>query len=149
MHTIQLERPVRSDVVSRVLRHLTQGEIREATACFAEKFQFNDWGIGLEFTDRERLAEFSHKSREFYPESALQSEHIFASDDCVTTQWILHTAVTVPFFNGLSRKVRISLHGASIVRTRNGKITNWADYYDGLKSQRTALAAHFEEWIGL
>jgi hypothetical protein len=31
---------------------------------------------------------------------------------------------------------------ASIVRIENGKITDWADYDDGLTSRRTALAAH-------
>jgi len=31
----------------------------------------------------------------------------------------------------------VSAHGASIVRTDNGKITDWADYYDGLTSRRT------------
>jgi limonene-1,2-epoxide hydrolase len=35
----------------------------------------------------------------------------------------------------------------SIVRVDNGKIAEWDDYYDGLTSRRTALAAHFEEWI--
>jgi hypothetical protein len=39
--------------------------------------------------------------------------------------------------------------GASIVRTENGKITDWADYYDRLSSRRTVLAAHFEEWVEL
>jgi hypothetical protein len=33
------------------------------------------------------------------------------------------------------------------LRTENGKVTDWADYYDGLTSRRTALAAHFTEWI--
>jgi hypothetical protein len=43
----------------------------------------------------------------------------------------------------------VSVNGASIVRTENGKITDWADYYDGLTSRRTALAAHFKEWVEL
>jgi len=127
MHTIQLETPVRSDVVSQVLSHLTKGEIWEATAFFAEKVHFNDWGIGLEFTDRGRLAEFFQKSRELYPESTLETEQSFVSGDCVTTPWILHTVVIEPLFGGLSRNVPISLHGASIIRTHNGKITDWAD----------------------
>src|SRR6516225_9873766 len=42
------------------------------------------------------------------------------------------------FYGGLSRKVPISLRGASIVQTENGKITGWTDYYDGLTSRRTA-----------
>jgi len=54
-----------------------------------------------------------------------------------------------PFFGGISRKVPISLRGVSIVRTDSGKIVDWTDYYDGLTSRRTALAAHFEEWVEL
>jgi hypothetical protein len=53
------------------------------------------------------------------------------------------------FYGGLSRKVRVSLQGVSIVRTDNGKITDWSDYYDGLASRRTALASHFTEWVEL
>jgi limonene-1,2-epoxide hydrolase len=29
--------------------------------------------------------------------------------------------------------------------THNGKIMDWADYYDVLKSRRAALAAYFED----
>ena len=39
------------------------------------------------------------------------------------------------------------LNGASMVRTKNGMITIWSDYYDGLISRRTALASYFTEWV--
>ena len=48
-----------------VLMHLTNGKINDATACFAEKFEFKDRGIGLEFNDRERLAEFFRRPGNF------------------------------------------------------------------------------------
>lgn len=64
-------------------------------------------------------------------------------------QWTRHTVLTGPFLSSLSRKVPISLHGASIVRIEDDRITEWTDYYDGLKSRRTALAGHFTEWIEL
>ena len=57
--------------------------------------------------------------------------------------------LTEPFYGGVSRKVPIEVHGASVVWTANGRITHWTDYYDGLTSRRTALAAHFEEWLEL
>ena len=53
--------------VSNVLTHLKNGKIEEAVADFAEEFRFNDRGLGLEFTDRERLREFFLKQRELYP----------------------------------------------------------------------------------
>lgn len=149
MTNAQLETAVQREVVMTVLTHLKKGEIQEATACFAESFQFNDWGIGLEFSNRRRLAEFFQKTRELYPDSSLQVDMILVSGNHAITQWTLHTVLTEPFYGGLSRKLPITLHGASIVRVENGKVREWSDYYDGLKSRRTALGAHFEEWVEL
>ena len=145
----ETETAIPSEVVSTVLMHLKDRNIHDAIACFAEKFEFNDRGIGLEFQDKERLAEFFQRTRELYPDSSLQTDTILVSGDHVVTEWTLRYALTEPFYGGLSRKVPISLHGASIVRIENGKITDWADYYDGLTSRRTALAAHFDEWLEL
>jgi hypothetical protein len=41
----------------------------------------------------------------------------------------------------------VSISAVSIVRTVAGTIVDWDDYYDGLTARRTALAAHFTEWI--
>jgi len=149
MSEIQMEIAAQGEVVWTVLMHLRNGKISDATACFAEKFEFNDRGIGLEFKNRERLAEFFQKTRELYPDSSLQTDTIFVSGDHVITEWTLETTLMEPFYGGLSRKVPVSLHGASIVRTDDGKITDWPDYYDGLTSRRTALASYFTEWVGL
>jgi ketosteroid isomerase-like protein len=149
MTYVETETAIRSEVVSTVLMHLNEGDIQDAIACFAEKFEFNDRGIGLEFKDRERLAEFFQKTLELYPDSSLQTDRILVSGDYVVTEWTRRYTLTEPFYGGLSRKVPISLHGASVVRIENGKITEWADYYDGLTSRRTALGAHFEEWVEL
>jgi hypothetical protein len=87
--------------------------------------------------------------RELYPDSSLQTDTILVSGEHVITEWTLKTTITEPFYGGLSRKVPVSLHGASIVRIDNGKIIDWSDYYDGLTSRRTALASYFTEWVGL
>jgi hypothetical protein len=79
----------------------------------------------------------------------LRTDTILVSSDYVTIQWALHMVLTEPFFGGLSLNVPIALHGASIVRVENGKVKDWSDYYDGLESRRTALAAQFEEWVEL
>ena len=149
MSDIQLETATQRELVLAVLTHLQKGEINEAIACFAESFQFNDWGIGLEFSDKRRLAEFFQKTSELYANSSLQTDMMLVSGNLVITQWTLHTVLTEPFYGGLSRKLPIWLHGASIVRVENGKVREWSDYYDGLKSRRTALGAHFEEWVEL
>jgi len=149
MSEIQMEIAAQGEVVCTVLMHLKNGKTSDATDCFAEKFEFKDRGIGLEFKSRERLEEFFQKTRELYPDSSLQTDTIFVSGDHVITEWTLKTTVTEPFYGGLSRKVPIVLHGASIVRVHDGKIADWSDYYDGLTSRRTALASYFTEWVGL
>jgi len=149
MSETRMEIATEKGPVSTVLMHLKNGKISDATACFAEEFKFKDRGIGLEFKNRERLAEFFQKTRELYPDSSLQTDTIFVSGDHVITEWTLKTTLMEPFYGGLSRKVPVSLHGATIVRIGDGKITDWSDYYDGLTSRRTALASYFTEWVEL
>jgi len=134
-------------VVSAVLRQLNHGQVEDATASFAASFRFKDHCIGLEFSDKQRLTEFFQKTRELYPDYSLQTDQLFVIGDHVITQWTLHVTITEPFYAGLTRTIPISIAGASIMRTEKDKITDWADYYDGLTSRRTALAAHFTEWI--
>jgi len=134
-------------VVSAVMRQLNQEQIEDAVAYFTTDFQYKDHGIGLEFRDKERLTEFFRKTREFYPDYFLQVDQTFISGEHVITQWTLHVTTTEPFYALLTRRIPISIAGVSIVRTDNGTIADWADYYDGLTSRRTALAAHFTEWV--
>jgi len=142
-------KPTSEGVVLTVLNQLNKGKVEGALAGFAEDFRFKDHGLGLEFTDKKRLAEFFEKTREFFPDTWLQADAILVIGERVITEWTLNATLTEPFYGALKRKVKISLQGASIVRTENGKITDWADYYDGLTSRRNALAAHFEEWVEL
>jgi hypothetical protein len=136
-------------VILEVLTHLRSGQIGEATASFAEEFRFTDHGIGLEFKDKAQLAEFFHKARELYPDSQPIVDSAFVSGDHVIVKWTYRVTITEPFMGGLSMEIPVSVPGVSIVRTREGEITDWADYYNGLISRRTALAAHFREWVEL
>jgi len=136
-------------VVLTVLSQLNNGKIEEALAGFAEEFQFKDHGIGLEFKDKERLGEFFQKTRELYPDFFLDTDTIFVSGNRVISKWTLQFTLTEPFFGGLKRNLKVSVQGVSIVQIKNGNIVEWADYYDGLTSRRTALGAHFEEWVEL
>jgi steroid delta-isomerase-like uncharacterized protein len=134
-------------VVSGVLRKLNQGQIEDATACFATDFRYKDHGIGLEFTEKQRLSEFFRKARELYPDYFVQADQTFVSGEHVITQWTLQVRVSEPFYAGLTRRIPISIAGVSIVSVDDGNIADWADYYDGLTARRTALAAHFTEWV--
>ena len=134
-------------IVLAVISHLNEGNIEDAVALFADQFSFNDQGIRLEFNTKERLTEFFRKARELYPDMLLQIDTIFVSGDCALTEWTLQTTLIEPAFGNCRWKVPLSLRGASVVRTDNGRITSWSDYYDGLISRRTALASHFTEWV--
>ena len=134
-------------VVSAALKQLNREQIEDAVACFSTDFRYKDHGIGLEFRDKERLTEFFRKTRELYPDYFLQADQTFVSGEHVITQWTLQATITEPFYAGLIRRIPISVSGVSVARTDNGKIADWADYYDGLTSRRTALAAHFTEWV--
>jgi len=149
MSEIAIENGESESVVLAALTYLKNGKIGDAIGCFAEEFTFKDHGIGLEFKDKERLSEFFQKTQELYPDSLLLTDTIFVSGDDVITEWTLQATLTEPFYGGLSRKVPVTVHGASIVRTDNGKIADWADYYDGLVSRRTALASYFADWVEL
>jgi steroid delta-isomerase-like uncharacterized protein len=125
------------------------GRVDDSTVGFADEFRFKDHGIGLEFYDTKRLAEFFQKAQELYPDRSVEIDAIFASGDHVIAEWTLRTNLSEPFYGGLTRTVPISLRGASILRTEDGKIAEWADYYDGLTARQTALAAYFTEWVEL
>ena len=136
-------------VVLTVLSDLKNGKIEDALVGFAVEFRFKDHGIGLEFKDKQRLAEFFYKTRELYPDSVLHTDTIFDADNRVITEWTLRFTLTEPFYGGLKRTVKVFVHGVSIVRIENGKVSDWADYYDALTSRRTALASFFTECIEL
>jgi hypothetical protein len=136
-------------LVSGVLMNLRSERFVEATTPFAQEFRFTDHGIGLEFKDRARLTEFFRKAREFYPDSSMITNRVFTSGDHVILEWMYRATITEPFYGGHSLKVPISVQGASVVRTHEGEISEWVDYYDGLKSRRTALAAYFQGWVEL
>ena len=134
-------------IVLAVISHLNEGNIEDAVAIFSDQFTFQDHGIRLEFNTKESLTEFFQKARELHPDMLLQIDTIFVSGDRALTEWTLQATLLEPFFGNSKRRVPISLQGASVVRTENGRITSWSDYYDGLISRRTSLASYFTEWV--
>lgn len=129
------------------LTRLTNGKIEQAVADFAKNFRFNDMGLGLEFTDRDRLRNFFQKERELYPDFSFQTKNIFVAEDHVIAEWLLVYTIKELFYGNVLRDVPVSLQGVSVIRTSKGKITEWSDYYDGRTARRTALTSCFTEWI--
>ena len=102
--------------------------------------------LGLEFKDKGRLTEFLAKIRELFPDSERRDTTIFSSGDRVISEWTLTATQTEPFLGGRLRKVAICVRGISVVQIKDGKISQWSDYYDELKSRRYSVAAFFTEW---
>ena len=110
---------------------------------FNDQFTFTDHSLGLEFKDKGRLTEFLAKICELFPDSERRDNTIFSSGDCVISEWTLTATQTEPFLGGEFRKVPICVRGISVVQIKNGKISQWSDYYDELKSRRYRVAAFF------
>jgi steroid delta-isomerase-like uncharacterized protein len=125
-----------------------QGNFVATANQFNDQFTFTDHALGLEFKDKGRLTEFLAKTRELFPDSERKANTIFSSGDRVISEWTLTATQTDPFL-GVRLKVSICVHGISVVQIKNGKISQWSDYYDQLQSRRNGLAAWFTEWLEL
>jgi len=132
-------------ILQSVLTALSHGKISEAVDQFDDDFTFSDQALGLEFRDKGRLSEFFQKSRELFPDTAVEVISIFESGDHVVAEWKLTATQTVSYW--IQLQVPISLPGVSIADIENGRITHWSDYYDEKTSRRVTLASLFTDWI--
>ena len=123
-----------------------QGNFVEVVDQFNDQFTFTDHALGLEFKDKGRLTEFLAKIGELFPDSERRDNTIFSSGGRVISEWTLTATKTEPFLGGQLRKVPIGVRGISVVQIENGKISQWSDYYDQLKSRRYGVANWFTEW---
>src|SRR6476646_1332047 len=105
MNNVSLQTTNSDELIVAALAHLNKGNINNVIACFASEFHFKDYGLGLEFTDSERLGEFFHKIREFYPDSLVLTDQVFVSGNHVIAEWTLRATLTEPFYGGPSRNV--------------------------------------------
>ena len=126
-----------------------QGKLVELIGQFNDQFIFTDHALELEFKDKERLTEFFAKLREHFPDFERRDNTVLSSGDRVISEWTLTATKAEPFLDGRPRKVQINMQGISVVQIKNGKISQWSDYYDQLKSRRQGVAALFTEWIEL
>ena len=134
-------------ILQTALAAWRQGNFVAAADQFNDQFTFTDHALGLEFKGKGRLTEFLAKTRELFPDPERKANTIFSSGDRVISEWTLTATQTEPFLGGLLRKVPICVQGISVVQIKNGKINQWSDYYDQLKSRRNGLAAWFTEWL--
>jgi hypothetical protein len=129
------------------LAALGAGKIAEVADQVDDHFKFADHALGLEFTDRGRLIEFFQKTRELFPDMALEVVASFECGDHAIAEWKLTATQTVPY-GSKSYRFPILVHGSTIAQMiKNGKITRWSDYYDQNASRRDKLAELFAERI--
>ena len=102
-------------------------EIVEVVEPFDDRFTFTDHALAIEFTDKERLTEFLHKSRELFPDTALEVVSIFESGDYAIDEWKPTATQTVPY-GSISYRSRILLPGSTMVRIENRRLRETAKY---------------------
>jgi ketosteroid isomerase-like protein len=134
-------------ILQSALTALSAGWIPQVVTRFDNCFKFNDYALTLEFTQKTRLTEFLEKSRELFPDSALEVMSVMESGDYAVAEWKLTATQTVPFFGNTSYRLPISIRGATVIRVEDGRIVEWSDYYDQSSSRRMSLAAHFIERV--
>ena len=144
-----VEAPSSDQILQIALAAWRQGNIVQVVDQFNDQFTFTDHTLGLEFKDKGRLIEFLAKIGECFPDSERRDNTIFSSWDRVISEWTLTATQAEPFLGGRLRKVPICVQGISVVQIKNGKISQWSDYYDQLKSRRYGVAAFFTEWVEL
>src|SRR5262249_13294879 len=105
------EAAVFEGIVRQVMNSLDEGQIDQAVSYFGETFTFSDYGIGLDFHDKEHLLEFFQKERELYPDFRLVVEDVFVTGNFVIGQWSLGKTVTETGFGSMKFKVPVVVKG--------------------------------------
>lgn len=144
-----VEVKIASSIVRTVLADWSGGNIAEAADQFDDQFTFIDHALDLEFKDKNRLIEFMTKTHEFFPDAARTDNAIFTSENRVISEWELTDTQPVSFPGGSTYQQPIRTRGITVVRMKNGKISEWSEYYDRRMSGRERLAAWFTEWTEL
>ena len=132
-----------------VLKCVAGGSFGEAVQQFNDRFTYSDNGIQLEFSEKGRLRDFFRKTREVYSDMLFELQAVRQTGDDLIGEWTLRATISEAFFGGMQRKAPILVRGASIVRVENGKISQWSDYYDGLRARRSAVSDFFTDWLEL
>jgi ketosteroid isomerase-like protein len=139
----------RKSIWQAALDALSEGDIDQVVNQFADQFTFTDHALGIEFKEKNRLQEYFVKIREFFPESERTNRAFFSVGDVIINEWTLAATVSEPFLYGRPLKVKIEAHGVSVVRVSNGRIVEWSEYYDQVRSRHYRVAGQFSNWCGL
>jgi steroid delta-isomerase-like uncharacterized protein len=134
------------EIVRSVLTALNNGKIPEILKSFDDEFTFIDQALDLKFTEKERLNEFFEKSRELFPDTAVELVSTYECRENIIAEWRV-TATLIQKYVGFHQQQPISFAGVSVIHIENERITHWSDYYDKSTAWRMNLAGFFTEWV--
>jgi limonene-1,2-epoxide hydrolase len=134
-------------VLQVALAALKRGDFLGVVEQLSREFTFSDYALELEFTDKQELITFFSRTCERFPNTERTDTVILSSADHVVSQWTLTGTEAQPFFLG-GRTMHLPIHarGVSIAQIENGKICQWAEYYDQIQSRRYCVAGMFTDW---
>jgi ketosteroid isomerase-like protein len=133
-------------ILESILAALNQGKISEVADQFDDHFTFIDHALDIGFTDKDHLIEFFYKSREFFPDGAVEVDSGFACGDHAIATWKF-TATQTESYGSRHYRFPVVVEGLTIISVKNGRIVRWSDYYDRMTSRRVVLASFFKKWI--
>lgn len=132
-------------ILKIALAALKRADFVEVVKQFNDQFTFIDHALELEFRDKGRLIEFFAKTDELFPDSERTDDIILSSAARAISQWTLAATKAELFLGGRAVRVPIRARGVSIVQTAHGKIIQWSDYYDQIRSRRYSLVPWFTD----
>lgn len=133
-------------ILESILAALNQGKVSEVADQFDDHFTFIDHALDIGFTDKDHLIEFFHKSREFFPDGAVEVDSGFACGDHAIATWKF-TATQTESYGSRHYRFPIVVEGLTLISVKNGRVVRWSDYYDRMTSRRVVLASFFKKWI--
>jgi hypothetical protein len=121
---------------------LREGDFTTALDQFNDEFAFIDHALELEFSAKDRLTEFFAKRRRLFMDFERTDNIVVRGEDRIVSEWFLSATKPESW-----KKFPICVRGASIVQIESGKITQWSDYYDQLRSGGYGLGTWLTTWF--
>jgi limonene-1,2-epoxide hydrolase len=132
-------------ILKIALTALKRADYVEVANQFNDHFTFVDHALKLEFRDKERLIDFFARTNAMFPDSERTDDIILSSATYAISQWTLTATKLEPFVGQRILRIPIRAEGVSIVKIADGRISQWSDYYDQIRSRRYNLTPWFTD----
>lgn len=132
-------------ILKIALTALKRADFGEVVKQFNDDFSFIDHALKLEFKDKGRLIDFFAKTNELFPDSERTDDVILNGAAYAISQWTLTATKLEPFMGQRILRIPIRAEGVSVVKTTDGRISQWSEYYDQIRSRRYNLTPWFTD----